>query len=198
MSLSRKLLESMGLDADKVTTIIEAHAETVDSLKSQISQYKADAEKLDSITQELTDAKKELEGLKASDWQTKYEALNSEYESFKTAQADKELKLSKETAYKKLLLDTGVSDKRVDSILKLTDLKDLELENGVFKNADELTESIKTEWGDFITTTNVGGANTSVPPVNDGTPKFTREQIARMSASEINANWESIKDSMKG
>lgn len=58
MSLSRKLLESLGLEADKVSTIIEAHAETVEALKAQIATYKTDAEQKAATEAELITAKR--------------------------------------------------------------------------------------------------------------------------------------------
>lgn len=184
----------MGLEADKVSTIIEAHAETVDGLKEQIAQYKADAESAKTLQAELDKANKDLETFKAggNEWQSKYEAVNKEFEDFKTAQADKDLKASKEKAYRQLLVKAGVSEKRLDSIMRLTDVKDLELnDEGAFSNADELTESIKTEWADFISSPTVIGARVTTPPANDGT-SLTKADIYKkddkgryvMSASE--------------
>lgn len=199
MSLSRRLLESMGLDADKISTIIEAHAETVDSLKEQISTYKEKAEKYDTASSELGKAKTELEGLKASggDWQSKYEAISKEYEAFKAEQSEKETKMQKESAYRALLKETGISEKRLDSILRLTDLSSIEIEDGKIKDSDKVAESIKSEWADFITSASVQIPSTQTPPANDPLKKYSHEEIAKMTPEEINANWDSIKESMK-
>ena len=43
MALTRKLLKGMGLTDEQVDTIIEAHTDTVDGLKADVSKYKADA-----------------------------------------------------------------------------------------------------------------------------------------------------------
>ncbi len=199
MSLSRKLLESMGLEADKVSTIIEAHAETVDSLKNQISDFKAKAEKYDQTQAELDKIKSEYESIKSAggDWQKKYEAINSEYEAFKKDQSAKELRAQKDSAYRKILKETGIAEKRIDSIMKLTDLDQIELEDGKIKDSVKVTEGIKAEWGEFITSTDVQTPKTQTPPKNDSLKKFTHEEIAKMSPDEINANWDSIKESMK-
>ena len=53
MALTRKLLSALGIEADKVEQIIEAHTETVDGLKQQIAQYKSDAEKLPEVQKQL-------------------------------------------------------------------------------------------------------------------------------------------------
>ena len=49
MALTRKLLKGMGLTDEQVDTIIEAHTDTVDGLKADVTRYKADAEKLPGI-----------------------------------------------------------------------------------------------------------------------------------------------------
>ena len=49
MALTRKMLKAMGIEDEKIDQIIEAHSETVDALKEQRDQYKADAEKLPEV-----------------------------------------------------------------------------------------------------------------------------------------------------
>lgn len=201
MSLTRKLLESLGLESDKVSTIIEAHAETVDSLKSQIEKYKGEAESIEGLRKELNSAQTELESLKASggDWQKKYEAEHADFELYKSEQSQKEMQNTKEKAYRALLKESGVSEKRIDAILKVTNLSEIEIaEDGSIKDADKLSESIKADWADFITTTHTVGADTQTPPANNNLPRFSHEEIAKMTPEEINNNWDAIKQSMKG
>ena len=44
MALSRRFLAALGIESDKVEEIITAHAETVDALKAERDEFKADAE----------------------------------------------------------------------------------------------------------------------------------------------------------
>mgnify|MGYP003294990273 CR=1 FL=1 len=86
-----------------------------------------------------------------------------------------------ETAYAAFLKGIGVSEKRIPSIIKVTDLNAVELEGDKVKDAEKLTESVKTEWADFIETSNTNGANTNTPPANnqndgDDPSKMTMEQ----------------------
>ena len=53
MALTRKLLKGMGLSDEQVDTIIEAHTDTVDGLKADVSKYKSDAEKLAGVEKEI-------------------------------------------------------------------------------------------------------------------------------------------------
>jgi hypothetical protein len=80
-----------------------------------------------------------------------------------------------------------VSEKRIDTILKVSNLDELELDkDGKFKESDKLTESIKEEWADFIVQEQTQGANTPTPPNNAN----SHSTSAYKSKSEIMA----IKD----
>lgn len=172
MALTRKLLKGMGLNEEQMDTIIEAHTDTVDGLKSDIAKYKADAEKLPGV-------QAELESLKAKGddgWKDKHDKVKKEFDDYKNAQTQKETRAAKESAYRELLKSAGINEKRIAAILKVTNLSDIEIDDGKIKNADELRESIKEEWADFVVTTNQKGAEQKSPPTNTGGTK-TREDI---------------------
>ncbi len=151
----------MNLTEEQVGTIIEAHTETVDGLKADITRYKADAEKLPTVQQEL-------ENLRSADggYKEKYEKEHSDFENYKAQQLIVENRRAKEAAYREVLKAAGVSEKRIESVMKIsTDtIEALELENGKTKNIEQLVESVKTEWADFIVSTNTQGAGTKTPP----------------------------------
>lgn len=177
MALTRKLLKGMGLTEEQVDTIIEAHTETVDGLKEDISKYKSNAEKLPTVQKELDDLKAAGDG----GYKQKYEDEKKAFEDFKAAQTAKETKQAKEKAYAEFLKIAGVSEKRIPAIIKVTDLDSLEMDGDKFKDADKLTEAVKTDWADFIETSNTNGANTTTPPANntnngDDPSKMTMEQ----------------------
>ena len=184
MALTRKLLKGMGLTEEQMDTIIEAHTDTVDGLKSDLARYKADAETLPGV-------KAELETLKAKGddgWKDKHDKVKKEFDAYKQEQMQKETKSAKESAYRELLKSAGISEKRIDSVLKVTDLSAVELlEDGKIKNADDLKKSIKEEWADFVVTTKQKGADTKDPPANNG-GAMSRDDIFKIKdASERQA-----------
>ena len=180
MALTRRLLKGMGLTDEQMDTIIEAHTDTVDGLKADLAKYKTDAEALPEVQKQLEKAQADLEAGKKDSYKVKYEALKEEFEGYKTEQTKKESHAAKEKAYRALLQEAGVSEKRLESVLKVSDVDSVELdEKGAIKGADKLTESIKSEWADFITTTETRGANTSNPPANGGT-KLTKDEIFKI------------------
>ena len=187
MALTRKFLSALGIDDAKVDDIIQAHSDTVNGLKDEIEKYKADAEKLPAVEKELKelkDANAEYEG--KNPYKVKYEALKEEYAEYKKGIDEKETKAKKESAFKALLKEAGVSDKRIDSVLKVSDIEGLELDDeGKAKNSADLVKSIKDEWSDFIVSEGKGGAPTATPPTGNGKSYKSKEEIyAIKDASE--------------
>lgn len=173
MSLTRKMLKAMGIEEEKIDQIIEAHTETVDGFKEKLNDYKEKAEKYDGVKKELDELK---EG--GDDWQKKYEKEHSDFEAYKNDITAKETKRTKEHAVREFLKSAGVSEKRLDAVLKVTNLDDFELDkDGKIKDADKHTETVKTEWADFIETTTTQGASTATPPANNGGTKMTKADI---------------------
>lgn len=181
MALTRKMLKAMGIEEEKIDQIIEAHAETVDSLKEERNNYKADAEKLADVQKDLDRAKEQL--AKKGEGETvakdEYDKLQKEYDDYKNDVQAKQTKMAKETAYRELLKSVGVGEKRIASILKVTDIEAIELDkDGKIKDADKHIESVKSEWADFIETQSQQGVSTPNPPANNGKGgTMTKEQI---------------------
>lgn len=168
MALTRKFLSALGIEADKVDEIIEAHAETVNALKAERDDFKGKAEKADSLEKELKETKEQLENNGSDAYKVKYEAIKEEFDGFKAEQEAKAVIETKSKAYRALLKEAGVSEKRIDAVMKVTKLDDVEMDGDKLKDADKLTEAVKAEWSDFIVSENKEGAGTETPPENNG------------------------------
>ena len=173
MALARKFLQAMGIDSDKIDEIISAHTETVDALKDERDRYKADAEKLPDVQNQLDAANGKVQEYESSDekdkWKVKYDALREEYDGYKAGIDEEKSTAKKANAYRKLLKEAGVSEKRLDAVMRVTNLKDFEIdENGALKESDKLTDSIKSEWSDFIVAPQEKGVSTPKPPKENG------------------------------
>lgn len=173
MALTRKFLSALGIEADKVDEIITAHTETVDALKEQRDTYKADAERLPDVQKELDDLKQASEGQDGNNpFEVKYNALKEEFDTYKEQQAAKETKAAKGNAYRTLLKEAGISEKRIEAVLRVSNIDGVELdENGAIKGADALKEAIRKDWSDFIVTESPKGAPTPTPPA-DPAPNY--------------------------
>ena len=114
MALTRKLLKGMGLTDEQVDTIIEAHTDTVDGLKADVTRYKADAEKLPGIQKQLDDLKAAGDG----GYKEKYEKEHSAFEAFKTDITEKESKAAKEKAVRAYFESKNITGANLDLAMR--------------------------------------------------------------------------------
>jgi len=170
MALTRKFLNALGIEADKVDEIINAHAETIEGLKTERDSFKEKAEKYDGVKAELDEAKEKLKDSgKEDSYKVKYEALKEDFDKYKADIETEKTNESKKGAYKALLKEIGISEKRIESVARLAELDKIKLDkDGKIEGADDLKKSLKTEWADFITTEGTQGAGTATPPNNGG------------------------------
>ena len=180
MGFSRKMLKAMGIEEEKIEQIIDAHSETVDALKADRDAYKEDAAKLAAV-------QKELDALKAKGddgYKAKYEAEKAAHDALKADIAAKETKKAKTDAYRELLKGANIDEKRIATILRAEapTIDKIELDaDGKIKNAEQYTESIKSDWADFIVTQSAKGTNTATPPANGGAATTkTKEDILKI------------------
>ena len=165
MALTRKFLEALGIEQTKIDEIISAHTEVTDSLKADRDSYKEKAEKYDQTKTELDKAKSELDKVSKDEYKTKYESLEAEFNKYKTDIAEKEVKVKKEEAYKKMLKEIGVNEKSIDAIVKVKDLSSLKLDDkGNIVDVDTLKESEKKDWEGFIIKSEEERQDPNTPP----------------------------------
>lgn len=174
MALTRKLLKGMGLSEEQIDSIIDAHTDSLEGLQSKVKSLEAEAA-------EAKDLKKELEDLKGGkDWKAEHDKVKKELDDYRAEQQGKELSAKKRAAYKALLEKGNIDPKRIETVLKADrdKIEALELDDkGEAKDADKLTEAIKADWSDFVTTTVKRGVNNAKPPKTEGGGAMTKEEI---------------------
>ena len=186
MALTRKFLKAMGIEDEKIEEIITAHTDVTDSLKADRDKYKADAENAYRLERELEEARKDAEAKDKDNgsYKEKYEAEKAAFADFKKEVEAEQTKAKKTAAYKELLKKAGVSDKRIESILKVTAIDEIELDaDGAIKDADKKEEHIKEEWADFIVKKSEEGAGTETPPSGAGASGKTMSRAAQVVAA---------------
>ena len=165
----KAILSSHNLPVDELDKTAEEicsrHSADMDSIKEERDTYKKDAETLATVQKELDDLK-----AKAGDntFEQKFHDMEKKYNDLVKENELKETTAKVKEAYKALLKDAGVSEKRLESVLKVTDISAMKLDkDGKLEGSDELTNNIKTEWADFIETKGTQGANPATPPANN-------------------------------
>lgn len=172
----------MGIDEEKIEKIIAMHSETVDALKKRITKA------------ELVGASEELRS-QCENLRENYEKEHAELEKLKSEQENSRVRAEKENAFRSLLREAGIGEKRIGAVVRVSDIDSLKLEDGKISGYDETLEKVKTEWADFIETASTVGAQEAAPPSAQRPKAFTRDDIKRMSASQINENWDAIMTS---
>lgn len=185
MALTRKWLAAMGIEEEKIDEIVNANSESLEAVKADRDRYKADAEKLPAIQKELDELKEAAAKNPDGIYKQQYVDLKAEYDTYKADVEAKSVKAKKTEAYRKLLKDANVSEKRIDSILRVSNIDKLELDNdGALKDTENLKKSVETEWADFIVTDGTQGAQTPAPPASNGETR-TPSRAAQIAAQYV-------------
>lgn len=171
MAFTRNFLKSTGLSDDQITAVMEEHVAVVDGLKADRDGYKTKAEQADDLQKQLDDLKN------GEDFKKKYEDEHKAFEDFKKQTASEAEAAKIKAEYKKLLSGEGISEKRIDSILKVTDFSGMKLDkDGNLDKAEDLKKAINAEWSEFKTVVTEKGATVEKPP-HIGKATKTKEEI---------------------
>ena len=165
MALTREFIRNLAKE-----NAVELPKEFIDGIISEHTTSR-DAYADEQVKTALENHKPDAPEIKVKETE-EYKALMGEFETYKSDIAAKEAAAAKELAYRELLKSVGVSEKRIDSVVRVSDISKIEIgEDGKIKDADKLGENIKTEWADFIVSSAQKGADTANPPANNPAEK---------------------------
>lgn len=178
MALTRKLLKSMGLSDEQVETVIEAHTDTVDGLKNELSGLKDKAKELETV-------RNELDSLKSADnFKDKYDKEHSEFEKYKADIAAEKAHAEKARAFREALEKAKINKTHIDMICDTRTaeklIEEIEIKDGKNANADKLADSIIKNWGGYVEKDGTQNANVEKPPQNTGGNLITKEKIMQI------------------
>lgn len=173
MALTQAMLKAMGIEDEKRDQIMEAHQGVLESIKAERDELKEEAAKVPTL-------EKAIEEFKASqpteDWEKKYNELKEEFDGFKTKVEAEQAEMEKARLYRAMLREAGVDERRIEPIMKVTDLSGVGVEDGAISDKETVMKAIAEEWGGFIAKTSTQGASVEEPPSNVGA-KMTRDEI---------------------
>jgi hypothetical protein len=164
MAFTRKFLKALGIEDAAIDQIIESHTEVVDALKEQIKTLSDKADTAADLQKKLDEG--------SDEWKTKYDDVKKQFDDYKADQSKKDTRRAKETALAKVASEAGITEKRIQAILKVVDVDKYEIDDdGELKDKDGAKSYFETEWADFIGKSGKKGADTSTPPGNKGKEK---------------------------
>jgi hypothetical protein len=173
MALTRKMLKGMGIEDEKIDTIIEAHTETVDALKKERDGYKESADK-------LADVQKELDGLKAGgDFKARYEKEHKDFEDYKAGVTAKETRAAKEKAVRAYLESKSITGTNLEIAMRGcgAEIDAAELDGEKIKDTKAFDDLVGGTFKGLVVKSSTVGVNTPNPPANSGGTTMTKEQI---------------------
>ena len=172
--------EDGNIPESAIGTVVSAIKNAVGNEYVEKERYKTKLSEIDSLKEQVQTAEDNV--TTAEKWKKKYEEEKTAFANYKSDIEAKATETSKKDAYRSLLKEVGVADKWLDRAMKGVSL-DFELDSdGKIKDADKLTETIKTEWGDCISTEQEKGADTAKPPVNKAGAEKTPSRAAQIAA----------------
>jgi hypothetical protein len=182
----KEILSKAGVSEDNMSAavkeIMAGHEASIEALQEERDNYKDSASKYESEKKRADDLEKKLkdaEGSNKDSYKVKYEAIKEEFAEYKKGIEAEKTKAVKTEAFKALLKKIGISEKRIDSVTKVSDIDSLKLDNdGNIDGIEELRKSLKDEWADFIVKNESTGANVANPPAGNGGAKtMTKDEI---------------------
>lgn len=196
MAFTRSFLKALGLTDEQVSSIVEEHTAVTDALKKQRDDAKAEADKYKADADKLPEVQKELDGFKnGEDFKAKYEKEHNDFESYKAEIAKNETLAKKKNAYRQLLLDENINEKRLDAVIRTTDFDKIEIdENGKLLQQADLKKAIDSEWGDFKVTVHERRPAIATPPSGGSggqQPSRARELAQKFHAERYGASQQS-------
>lgn len=160
MALTRKDLQAMGVEPEKIESIIAAHVETVNALKDECDDLRAKADQLMEVQKQLDDLK-----TSGGDWQKKYEDEHKAFEQFKTDTAAAELTRKKSDVFRDVMKKANIPDKVLDALLKIADVDLVKLdESGTATNREDVENAVKEKFADYIMTQSTSLDKPETPP----------------------------------
>nr|DAI14917.1 MAG TPA: minor structural protein [Caudoviricetes sp.] len=154
------MLKELGIEQDAIEAIVKAHGDTVDALKAErdaaldrasIAEEKAGEagkQEIDKLTKELAEK-------------------SAEFADFKKSVDAEKADAEKAKLYRQLLAEQGVDARRIDSIMRVTDLSEVSVKDGQIEDAEKLAEGIRDTWADFIGTVKTKTSRVDTPPATD-------------------------------
>ena len=181
MALTNALLKSMGIEGDQRDQIMAEHQSTLADIKAERDGLRDTAARVPELERQVQDLEQRIP---TEDWKARYDAEHESFEAYKVQVEQERSDMQKADLYRAMLLEQGVDPKRVDSVMRVTDLSGVMVKDGQLDGAEELAAKVADEWSDFIVKEITRGAKVDDPPGGGGTGRTRDEILAIEDTSE--------------
>lgn len=193
MALTRSLLKALGLNDEQISSIIEAHTDTITGLKDSLKTAEEKAKKFEDVEKELN----ELKSKGTEDYKKKYEEEHNAFETYKSDVTAKETKAAKEKAVSTYYESKNITGKNLSIAMRgsKAEIDGIELdENGKIKDTSVFDMLINGDFAGLVSTERTEGADTKNPPTNTGGDTFDKLPLyEKMKYANEHPNDASVK-----
>ena len=153
MSLTRSYLKSLGLDDEKINSVIEAHSETVTALNQKYSELETRYRGAKESADQLPALRQELEALKKEDFRGKYESEKSAHDALKESIARKQARDAAEKAVRAYYIGKSIRGDNLNIAMRGTPLEEITLsEDGTIADTKALDALVAGDFRPLIQT----------------------------------------------
>lgn len=189
----KEILKSQGIE-ENVEAIIEAINKEIPKSFIPKDQYNKKAQELKELQMKHADMEAKLSDASADEYKEKFEALQKEYDDFKNNLEVEKTNSTKTQLLKETLKNDGLkNDKLANLLLKEFDLDTIELEDNKIKGYEELSKTIKENYSDFFSKTQVVGNDPATPPIVSNGKTYSLDTVKEMSKEDIRKNYFEIQ-----
>lgn len=189
----KAILKANGIDGEVVDTIAETIKAEIPKEFVSKAQYSKKVNLIDELNTTIAD----LEAKTGTDeYKSKYEALEKEFNDFKTGIETEKTNATKSSTLREQLKAEGFNEKMIKLLEKNFDLETIEIEEDKIKGWDDMIKPIREEYADFIPKETQTGNPPATPPANVSGKTYTTEMLKSMSAQEIAQNYDVIRQNL--
>lgn len=189
----KAILKRCGVEGELVDTI----ADTINAEIPKEFVSKAQYSKKVNLIDELNTTIADLEAKTGTDeYKSKYEALEKEFNDFKTGIETEKTNAVKSSTVREQLKAEGFEESIIELLEGKIDINSIEIEENKIKGWEDMVKPMKEKYGKFILTETQQGNPPATPPANVSGKTYTTEMLKSMSAQEIAQNYDAIRQNL--
>lgn len=191
MSLTRKLLKELELNDNAVERIIAAHVETVDALRQERDSALTRAMAVEATVQE----RDELRAL-AEERRIEAASARDELSAYQAQVEEERHQASRRSALAQALTAQGANANALPLLLDTISLAEEEWDGDTLRSAAEALQPYRAKYSALFSVKSPIPVTKVAPPVTSG-GILTHADVKRMSANDINRNWNAVKTALQ-
>lgn len=191
MSLTRKLLKELELPDTAIERIITAHVETVDALRQERDSALTRAEQVEATLEEREELRtlSETRAQEAASARKELAAFRAQVEAEKHSAA-------RRSALSDALTAQGANPQALPLLLDAIALPEEAWDGDALADASAALQPWRAKYGALFAAKSPVPVTRVRPPVNSG-GLLTPSDVKRMSASDINRNWNAVRSALQ-